>query len=82
MTDALAIMQQLGLVLTFHDDHTGRSANLCRRGGDRGHPLSAGDYIRAVLDQRRTLEPFDWKLRAEIAGRASLPLCSSMTRLR
>ena len=39
MTDALAIMQQLGLVLTFHDDHTGRSANLCRRGGDRGHPL-------------------------------------------
>ena len=72
MTDTLAIMQQLGLVLTFHDDHTGRSANLCRRGGDRGHPLSAGDYIRAVLDQRRTLEPD----RLEIArrdGRQSQP---------
>ena len=28
------------------------------------------------------LNQIDWKLRAEMAGRASLPLCSSMTRLR
>ena len=41
----------------FHDDHMGGVRTYAAEGAIVVAHSSAGDYIRAVLDQRRTLEP-------------------------
>jgi glyoxylase-like metal-dependent hydrolase (beta-lactamase superfamily II) len=56
----------------FHDDHTGGVRTYAAEGAIVVAHSNSGDYIRAVLDQRRTVEPD----RLEIArrdGRQSAP---------
>jgi glyoxylase-like metal-dependent hydrolase (beta-lactamase superfamily II) len=45
------------VVSHFHDDHMGGVRTYAAEGAIVVAHSSAGDYIRAVLDQRRTLEP-------------------------
>ena len=65
----------------FHDDHMGGVRTYAAEGAIVVAHSSAGDYIRAVLDRRRTLNQMNWKFCATV-DRNSLPLCSSMTRSR
>jgi glyoxylase-like metal-dependent hydrolase (beta-lactamase superfamily II) len=55
----------------FHDDHMGGVRTYAAEGAIVVVHSSAGDYIRAVLAQRRTLEPDG----LEIARRAAEPGC-------
>jgi glyoxylase-like metal-dependent hydrolase (beta-lactamase superfamily II) len=54
----------------FHDDHMGGVRTYAAEGATVVVHSSAGEYIRAVLDQRRTLEPD----RLEVAPRGPAPV--------
>jgi len=60
------------LVSHFHDDHSGGVRTYAAEGAVVVIHASAGDYIRAVLDQRRALEPDRLEL-ARRDGRQSPP---------